>query len=186
MRVWGYEGPDPPHPHTPGPPHPHTPTLAYLPMSSRRRSPQEFFRQRTQLRPPSGKRSCAPAESRLGDFCPLVETPKQKEFRKLTCREAFYGGAAGGGKSTALLMGALEHAYVPGYAALILRRDRQRLHLPGGLIPRSHEWLAGCKQAKWNASRCQWTFFTKGPPATITFGYLQSPADKFRYGSSEP
>ncbi len=148
------------------------------------RPPQEFRRQWTQLRLPSGQRRCASAESHLADFCPLKTTVKQREFLELHCREAFYGGAAGGGKSTTLLMGALAHAYVPGYAALILRRDTQRLHLAGGLIPRSHEWLVG-SGAKWNASRCQWTFFTGGPPATITFGYLQSPLDKFRYGSSE-
>ena len=36
--------------------------------------------------------------------------------------EVFYGGAAGGGKSDALLAGALQYADVPGYAALIVRR----------------------------------------------------------------
>ena len=153
-------------------------------MHPRRSSPQEARRQRTQRRLPTGQRPCEPAAERLEDFCPLDPTPKQREFLDLKCREAFYGGAAGGGKSTALLMGALQHAYVPGYSALILRRDRQRLQLAGGLIPRSHEWLTG-REALWNANRFQWTFLTNGPPATITFGYLQSPNDKYRYGSSE-
>ncbi|HUE71613.1 MAG TPA: terminase family protein [Pirellulaceae bacterium] len=147
-------------------------------------SSQESRRLSVQRRMPTGARSCAPAPERLDDYCPLQPTDKQRKFLILKAREAFYGGAAGGGKSTALLMGALQHAYVPGYAALILRRDTQRLHLAGGLIPKSHEWLAG-SGAKWNAGRCQWTFPTDGPPATITFGYLQSPLDKFRYGSSE-
>ena len=118
-------------------------------------------------------------------YCPLTPTDKQKDFLDLTCREAFFGGAAGGGKSIALLMGALQYVDRPGYAALILRKDTQRLSLAGGLIPRSHEWLANT-DARWNAARRTWTFpHEKGPPATLTFGYLARPDDKYRYLSSE-
>jgi len=35
----------------------------------------------------------------------------------LTCMDAFYGGAAGGGKSDALLMAALQYIDIPGYAS---------------------------------------------------------------------
>jgi phage terminase large subunit-like protein len=109
---------------------------------------------------------------------------KQRQFLELDCLEAFYGGAAAGGKSQALLMAALQYIHVPGYSALILRRDTRRLGLAGGLIPRSHEWLIG-KNAKWNEAKNQWTFPTHGAPATLTFGYLNSSRDKFRYLSSE-
>jgi len=153
-------------------------------MSPDHRPPQDAARHRGERRSCAPVRSCAVAESRLGEICPVQATARQQQFLDLTVREAFYGGAAGGGKSTALLMGALEHFYVPGYAALILRRDLPRLSLPGGLIPKSHEWLLGSR-ARWNARRCQWTFSTGGPPATITFGYLHTPLDKYRYGSSE-
>lgn len=119
------------------------------------------------------------------DFCPHKPTERQSEFLKLDCLEAFFGGAAGGGKSVALLMGALQYVDVPGYAALILRKDTQRLALPGGLIPRSHEWFNG-KKVRWNEARRTWTFpHETGPSATLTFGYLSKPADKFRYLSSE-
>jgi phage terminase large subunit-like protein len=118
-------------------------------------------------------------------YCPLAPTDKQKQFLELECLEIFFGGAAGGGKSVALLMGALQYVDVPGYAALILRKDTQRLALAGGLIPRSHEWLANTN-ARWNEARRRWTFPHKnGPPATITFGYLSSADVKFRYASSE-
>ena len=40
-------------------------------------------------------------------------------------------GAAGGGKSSALLMGALQFVEVPGYAAIIFRRTLADLKLPG-------------------------------------------------------
>lgn len=80
-------------------------------------------------------------------------------------------------------MAALMYAHVPGYAALILRKDTQRLRLAGGLIPRSHEWLSG--KAHWSDDEQQWTFTTGPRYSTLRFGYLQSPFDRYRYQSSE-
>jgi phage terminase large subunit-like protein len=117
-------------------------------------------------------------------WIPRRPWPKQQAFLNLTCLEALYGGAAGGGKSEALLMAALEYVHVPGYAALILRKDTQRLNLPGGLIPRSHEWLSG-QGATWSGAQKRWSFPTGGEPATLTFGYVRDRLDKYRYGSSE-
>jgi len=115
--------------------------------------------------------------------------PKQEALLSLDCVEALYGGAAGGGKSDALLMAALQYVHVPGYAALILRKDTQRLGLAGGLIPRSQQWLAG-SNAVWNGTKRTWTFPANSPggkagSATLTFGYLQESSDKYRYASSE-
>src|SRR5438445_5668445 len=124
-------------------------------------------------------------------LCLLKPTPKQQLFLdQRETREVFFGGAAGGGKSVALLMGALEYVEVPGYAALILRKDIARMELAGGLIPRMHEWQrAGDTNARWIASRRQWIFpIPNNPeaiPSTIMFGFLSRPLDKFRYASSE-
>src|SRR3954453_12803391 len=90
-------------------------------------------------------------------YCPVTPTARQAAFLEREDLEVFFGGAAGGGKSVALLMGALQYVDRPGYAALIIRKDLPRLGLAGGLIPRSHEWLAG-SDAKWNQSRRQWQF----------------------------
>jgi hypothetical protein len=92
-----------------------------------------------------------------------------------------YGGAAGGGKSDALLMGALQYVDVPGYAAILFRRTYADLALPGGLIPRSQEWLTG-SDATWSEVHHRWTFPSG---ATVSFGYLQTSKDRYRYGSSE-
>src|SRR5688500_17921317 len=109
----------------------------------RSRKRAESRRQRTQRHRVHTDRPCACAPPQLHLYCPAAPTPRQREFLALHCRESFYGGAAGGGKSTALLMGALQYAYLPGFSALILRRDIRRLRLSGGLIPKSHEWLLG-------------------------------------------
>ena len=113
-------------------------------------------------------------------WIPVTPTPKQAEFLLLPDREALYGGAAGGGKSEALLTGALQYAEVPGYAALLLRRTYADLSLPGALMDRADQWLSG--SAKWTDKEKTW-HFPSG--ATVTFGYLEKERDKYRYQSSE-
>ena len=98
-----------------------------------------------------------------------------------TCREALYGGAAGGGKSDALLMAGLQYAEIPRYNAIIFRRTYQDLMLAGALMDRSLEWLKPT-DAHWNAKDYFWTFPSG---ATLSFGYLKSELDKYRYQSAE-
>lgn len=114
-------------------------------------------------------------------WCPHKPTVKQAEFLNLDCKEALYGGAAGGGKSDALLMAALQHVDKPNYAALILRRSYADLSLPGAIMDRSHTWLRGTA-ARWNGTDKAW-LFPSG--ARLAFGYLETESDKYRYQSSE-
>lgn len=114
-------------------------------------------------------------------YSPQEPTERQRTFLESTAREALYGGAAGGGKSSALLMAALEHVHVPGYAALILRRTFADLSLPGAIMDRSHDWLRGT-DARWNGLEKRWTFPSG---ATLTFGYLDTDKDRFRYQGAE-
>lgn len=53
--------------------------------------------------------------------------PRQAEFLKLTCEEALYGGAAGGGKTEALMMWLAEGVSIPSYSGLFLRRTFPQL-----------------------------------------------------------
>ena len=116
----------------------------------------------------------------LRDYCPHGIWPQQRKFLDLDCEEAFYGGAAGGGKSEALLMAALQYVDRPEYKALILRRNTQMLERPGGLIHRSKEWLSGT-DARYNGSRKDWTFPSG---AVITFGHMIT--DDKRYDHQGP
>ena len=117
----------------------------------------------------------------LFKYCPHTPTPRQLDFLARDDLEAFYGGAAGGGKSDALLMAALQYAHVPGYSALILRRDFARLSLPSAIMDRARQWFYET-DAVWNGNDKKFRFPSG---ATIQFGYIDNPDDRFRYASSE-
>lgn len=120
------------------------------------------------------------AEQAISQWCKYPPWSKQEQFLKLDCIEAFFGGAAGGGKSDALLRDPLQYVHLKGYAALILRTSATDLRLSGGLIERSYDWIGD--KAHWNGNDNRWTFPSG---ASIQFGYLSAPKDKFRYRSSE-
>lgn len=111
---------------------------------------------------------------------------KQRAFLLLSdVREAMFGGAARGGKSEALLMAAAQYLNVPGYAALILRRNFPDLKQSEGLIPRSLEWWYGKEGADWNSQDRQWTFACKGGGTSlIRFGYCDTEKDVYQYQGS--
>ena len=119
--------------------------------------------------------------------CPLRPTARQEAFLLLKDKEVFFGGAAGGGKSVAILMAALQYADVPGYSALVLRPSLTELQLAGGLIELAHEWLAGSK-ARWSGDTKTWRFPGRGRGGAggsmLTFGYLADAGDVSRYAGS--
>ena len=78
-------------------------------------------------------------------------------------------------------MAALQYIDVPGYRALLFRRTFADLNLPGALMDRARDWLGGTP-ARWNAHDHVWTFPSG---ASLTFGYLETERDKYRYQSSE-
>ncbi len=118
---------------------------------------------------------------KLTEYIPYKPFPKQAVFLSLNCPEAFYGGAGGGGKSDALLMGALQYVDRPDFHSLIVRKSLADLKLPGALISRSKKWLSNT-DAFYSTIDHQWTFPSG---ATLTFGYLDSEKDQERYASAE-
>jgi len=114
-------------------------------------------------------------------YIKAVPTPKQAALMLYNGREAFYGGAAGGGKSMGLLMCALQYVDQPDYSALLLRRTFTMLNQSNGLIPMSKEWLMET-DAKWSEMERRWVF-PNG--AMLSFGYLESENDKYQYQGAQ-
>ena len=101
---------------------------------------------------------------------------KQQEFMSRGEYEALYGGAAGGGKSDALVVEALRQVDIPHYKGLIIRRTYPQLkELIGkslSLYPRVYP------RAKYNATAHTWTFPSG---ATVEFGSMHTTKDKEKY-----
>lgn len=111
-------------------------------------------------------------------FCLEEPSLTQKVFLRTYALEALFGGAAGGGKSSALLMSALQYVDVPNYSAILFRRTFSDLSLPGALMDRFKFWVAENDQIHWNNNSFIATFPSG---ARITFGYLNNKDDFQRY-----
>jgi predicted phage terminase large subunit-like protein len=115
-------------------------------------------------------------------YSPEEASLTQKVFLRTYAREALFGGAAGGGKSSALLMAALQYVDVPNYSAILFRRTYADLALPGALMDRFRDWTAGVDDVHWNSNSYVATFPSG---ARISFGYLNNKDDYLRYKGAE-
>lgn len=101
---------------------------------------------------------------------------KQKKFMERPEYEVLYGGAAGGGKSDALLIEALRQVHIPYYRGLILRKTYPQL---SELVERSEMlYPRAIRGARYNDSKHRWSFPSG---AMIYFGSMQYTKDRLKY-----
>lgn len=102
--------------------------------------------------------------------------PQQIIFQQRPEYEALYGGAAGGGKSDALLAEALRQVHISHYRAIIFRKTFPQL---SELIDRSREiYSAAFPGATYNSTGHFWQFPSG---AKIYFGNMTRTADRTNY-----
>ncbi len=105
----------------------------------------------------------------------------QENFLASEADIAIYGGAAGGGKTFALLVEPLRHVNVKGFEGVIFRRTYPEIASPGGLWDVAQELYGavGCT-AKANDLSFH---FPQG--ATVSFWHLNNEKDKNKYQGSQ-
>lgn len=102
--------------------------------------------------------------------------PKQIKFMERPEFECLYGGAAGGGKSDALVAEALRQIHIPHYKGLIIRRTYPQL---SELIDKSLLlYKRAVPGAVYNTTSHTWTFPTG---AKVVFGSMNRKQDRINY-----
>lgn len=105
-------------------------------------------------------------------YCPHSPSQKQTAFLKLDVEEAFFGGAAAGGKTDALIEAALQYVDVPTYSAALFRLREEDLYVQGAIGDRCKAWFTGTA-AKWDGKARAWRFptYDSNPGAMVHLGY---------------
>lgn len=107
----------------------------------------------------------------------------QERFLSTVADIAVYGGAAGGGKTFALLMEPLRYMNTPNYRAVIFRRNYTQITISGGLWDESVSLYSGIKGAvSAKSSKYHWSFSGK---ATLHFDYLGRDEDVQNWQGSQ-
>lgn len=108
----------------------------------------------------------------------------QEQFLSSMADIAFYGGAAGGGKTYALLIEPLRHMMtVDGFGAVIFRRESPQITNEGGLWDTSDHLYRPLGAAARQAPVLDWRF----PPFNnvIKFSHMQHESDRFNWQGAQ-
>jgi phage terminase large subunit len=129
-------------------------------------------------RPPRARRKVGKS-LRVRDY--YHPFPRQEEFRNSTAKYRLFGGAAGPGKTTALLWEAIDQAHkVPGSDSLLLRRTFPELE--SSLLARFRRDVPRSLYRKYNESK---HIVTWPNGSTTRFGYCRNESDVYQYQGAE-
>ena len=108
----------------------------------------------------------------------------QTTFLSTSADIAFYGGAAGGGKSFALLLEPLRHATtVTGFGAVIFRRESPQITNEGGMWDESEKLYLHFGAKPTRSPKLSWSFPPYGN--SITFSHMQHEKDRHAWQGAQ-
>jgi len=105
----------------------------------------------------------------------------QDDFLRTSAHIAIYGGAAGGGKTFALLMEALRYRNVRGFGAVIFRRNAVQVRNKGGLWDTSYELFPSFGGIP-KETIMEWEFASG---ATVKFNHMEHEKSKLDWQGSQ-
>jgi predicted phage terminase large subunit-like protein len=105
----------------------------------------------------------------------------QEKFLKSDADVAIYGGAAGSGKSFALLLEQIYDAENPGFRSVIFRRTIPMIRLPGGLLDTSQQ-IYPILGATVNQSTLEWAFRSG---AVVKLAGMETENDRYSWQGAQ-
>ncbi len=117
----------------------------------------------------------------MPDICYRPQIGPQENFLSSSADIAIYGGAAGGGKSFALLLEPLRHIHDPAFRAVIFRRTAKQIRNEGGL------WDAARKiYNPFGVTAKETDLLMRFPSgATISFGAMEHEKNRYDWQGTE-
>jgi predicted phage terminase large subunit-like protein len=120
-------------------------------------------------------------------FEPLYLTPQPGPQTAFMCSSAdivIYGGAAGGGKTFALLLEGLRHKDIAGFSGVVFRKNYTQITVSGGLWEAANKIYGQVQGAKPKKTpKLHWLFSPSG--ARIHFAHLERDEDLQGWQGSE-
>ena len=110
----------------------------------------------------------------------------QERFLATNADIAIFGGAAGGGKSFAMLLTPLRYIDVPGFGGTIFRKNYNQIFAQGGLWEEAQKMYAGIEGAEVRKGDGSWLFnIPGGGQSKVSFAHIERDEDLASWQGSQ-